>query len=298
MPQSFGRLARSRRRRMAARACAALLARSSDCDERATRARWRTDPDAAYHRAAPSWLPATPRSFDVSHSLLLLTWPARCWCHRPPGHRRGARDWRREGDPRSSRRDRLARSCGGEAPVRSLGGGRGGLLWALAAALGTDGPARRCAGSAPRRCAGWRSGRCGRALVLAVDAKDGGRWCRHRPSRRANPAVGRTRRQTACELAASMVETRRRRGVRASVARRLPRGRAKTRHRRRGDRRARRASSVAAPRRPGSLVADLFEQTREGHGVRGAELARASRPTDWTVRATRRSTWRADHASC
>ena len=243
-----------------------VLACSSDCDERSCRAM--ANGPCAYLRRVDALGDAAIVS--INHSLL-LTWPARY----------GAIDRLviDEAHELAQEGDRVFREEIGSRELRQwlgqvAGGGRGGLLWALAAAQ--EPLILRRALDLARRCE-LAIEACGRALVPV---------CKDGETLVPTPAVAARHPQwshaarSACELAASMVEL-------GEEIERLAGSYREAREDGTDDAVSARATSLGLSLRLAGqgLVADLFEQTREGT-VYAAQSRLAREQTDWTVRAT------------
>ncbi|MBM4243654.1 MAG: hypothetical protein FJ148_07555 [Deltaproteobacteria bacterium] len=243
-----------------------VLACSSDCDERACRAM--ASGPCAFLRRIDSLGDAAIVS--INHSLL-LTWPARY----------GAIDRLvvDEAHELAQEGDRVFREEIGAREVRQwlaqvAGGGRGGLLWAVCAAQ--EAAALRRALELVRRCE-TAVDACGRAL--AAVCKDGETLVPTPAVAARHPHWSQAAR-SACELAASMVDL-------GEEIERLAGTYREAREDGTDDAVSARATSLGlALRLAGQgLVADLFEQTREGT-VYAAQSRLAREQSDWTVRAT------------
>lgn len=245
-----------------------VLACSADCDERACRDA--DDGPCAYLRRVDALGDAAIVS--VNHSLL-LTWPARY----------GVIDRLviDEAHELAQEGDRVFREEIGSRELRQTlaqltGGGRGGLLWALGAA--SDPIALRRAIDLARRCEAAIDA-CGRALLPVC--KDGETLVPPPAVAGRHPQWSHAAR-AACDLAASMVtlgeETERLAGAYREA---LGDGSS------RDDAVSLRAGALAASLIASGqgLVADLFEQTREGT-VYAAQSRLARETCDWTIRAT------------
>lgn len=243
-----------------------VLACSSDCDERACRAM--ANGPCAYLRRVDALADATIVS--INHSLL-LTWPARY----------GAIDRLviDEAHELAQEGDRVFREEIGSRELRQwlgqvAGGGRGGLLWALTAAQ--DPMLLRSALERARRCE-LAVEACGRALLPVC--KDGEMLVPPPALAARHPQWAHAAR-TACELAASMVDL-------GEQIERLAGSYREARDDGTDDAVSARATSLGLSLRLAGqgLVADLFEQTREGT-VYAAQSRLAREQTEWTVRAT------------
>jgi len=247
-----------------------VLACSSDCDERACRAV--SGGPCAYLRRTDALGEATVVS--INHSLL-LTWPGRYG----PIDRLvvdEAHELAHEGD-------RAFREEVGSRELRQWlgqvsGAGRGGLLWALGMVAGQEVALRRALERA-RRCEQAVEA-CGRALLPVCGQ---GETLVPRPDATAKHPQWANAARAACDLAESLVglgeEIERLVGA-YRVAHEAERGGA-------DDVVAVRAASVAATLGSAGrgLIADLFEQTREGT-VYSAQSRLARDVCDWSVRAT------------
>ncbi|MBY0273726.1 hypothetical protein K2Z84_00180 [Candidatus Binatia bacterium] len=243
-----------------------VLACSADCDERACRAL--ANGPCAYLRRVDALGDAALVS--INHSLL-LTWPARY----------GAIDRLviDEAHELAQEGDRVFREEIGSRELRQwlgqvAGGSRGGLLWALCA--GQEPLALRRALERARRCEVAIEA-CGRALLPVC--KDGETLVPAPAAAARHPQWAHAAR-SACELAASMVEL-------GEEIERLAGSYRDARDDGTDDAVSARANTLGLSLRLAGqgLVADLFEQTREGT-VYAAQSRLAREQCDWSVRAT------------
>jgi ATP-dependent DNA helicase DinG len=243
-----------------------VLACSADCDERACRAV--ANGPCAYLRRVDALGDATIVS--INHSLL-LTWPARY----------GAIDRLviDEAHELAQEGDRVFREEIGSRELRQwlgqvAGGGRGGLLWALCG--GQDPMVLRRALERARRCE-LAIESCGRALLPVC--KEGDTLVPPPALAARHPQWSHAAR-VACELAASMVDL-------GEEIERLSGSYREARDDGADDAISARATTLGMSLRLAGqgLVADLFEQTREGT-VYAAQSRQAREQCDWTVRAT------------
>jgi Rad3-related DNA helicase/DNA polymerase III epsilon subunit-like protein len=243
-----------------------VLACSTDCDERICRAL--AYGTCAYLRRVDALGDATIVS--INHSLL-LTWPARY----------GSIDRLviDEAHELAQEGDRAFREEIGSRDLRQwlgqvAGSGRGGLLWALCATQ--DPVALRRALELGRRCE-LAIEACGRALLPVCKE---GETLVPAPTVAARDPQWSHAARGACELAASMVEL-------GEEIDRLAGSYREARDDGMDDAVSARATTLALQLRLAGqgLVADLFEQTREGT-VYAAQSRLAREQCDWTVRAT------------
>ena len=246
-----------------------VLACSSDCDERTCRAM--ASGPCAYLRRVDALGDATIVS--INHSLL-LTWPGRYG----PIDRLiidEAHELAQEGD-------RAFREEIGSRDVRQWlgqvsGAGRGGLLWTLGMASGQEVALRRAL-DLTRRCEQAVEA-CGRALLPLCNQ---GETLVPRPEVTARHPQWAAAARSACDLAESLV------GLGEEIERLVGGYRAAHENDRGGDDAisARAATIAAALGNVGrGLIADLFEQTRDGT-VYSAQCRLARDLCEWTVRAT------------